>query len=82
MLGLCPAGVLAEPSQQSLDLRELSNIDGKTSPTDKVQTTQGTYPIHVAIGSSPHTRDENLLSALRLSFPNDKLITKESLVES
>jgi hypothetical protein len=62
-------------------LRELSNIDGKTSSTDEVQTTQGTYPIHVAVGSSPHTRDENLLSALRLSFPNnDKLITKESLV--
>jgi hypothetical protein len=68
-------GALAEPSQQSLGLPELSNIpvDGKTLSTDEVQTTRGKYPIHVAFGVPHLTKDiwMRTTSALRLFFfPN------------
>jgi hypothetical protein len=65
-------------------LRELSNIDGKTSSTDEVQTTRGTYANHVAFGSSmlKEPVDENRTGTQATNIPKCKcqLLTKESLV--
>jgi hypothetical protein len=67
-----------------VSLHELSNIDGKTSSTDEVQTTRGTDANHVAFGSSPLEEpvDENRTSTQATTIPKCKcqLLTKESLI--